>query len=376
MKTTINGVTVSFAKVFDGAAHRAAYEEWLSHSPRGCLVSIDLAMTPEVVGVLVDAHKRGCAVTAIDHHQPAVVKSPKDSEYMEGLATLERERVAHLITTREEAPGCLMLVDRLGPVAKQAAESGVPVLVLADQDTDGLLGAMGLCGVRYSGDSQDAAVLDGPRSGVDQVTPYAQLYTRALSALPTFDPGRPEVFQSAWLETAMQFARMVQGYGAASTDASAALAKKAAEFEAAVERADAIPVEQVAPGIVMATLPVSPTGQRPERIDLGTLMRRMEKNSLVTVLVKSEGPLVSVGGHSAQISIAVVKAYQDRVDLRGAVQGLPSGPREGVISNTTFLLHVSPEVYNLRVKAWIENAVAEVLRAEHEAKAGQRVSER
>ena len=110
---------------------------------------------------------------------------------------------------------------------------------------------------------------------------------------------------------------------------SAALAKKA---------------RHVAPGVVLANVTDSPV------FDPGTLNSLMEaeKGCKVTVLRKDRGPIAAL--HGIQYSLSVSREYHDEVDLSEFVPpGKANDPGGGVISNVTFLLHVSEPVWEEHV---------------------------
>ncbi len=159
----IREVECLFAKVFDVQSRfTAAVTALIAKGGQRSLFLIDLAATAAVVYLVQAARRAGVKVMYIDHHKPMVVKSDRDMAYIEGLRAIEESGAVVMVKTRAEAPACLNLVPL--PYAAEASDSECEVLVLGDQDIDGLLGAMGLCGLTYPGMVTDAAVLDGPRS--------------------------------------------------------------------------------------------------------------------------------------------------------------------------------------------------------------------
>lgn len=346
-----------FAKVFEvNDLLREKVLNFMKETTRKVVVySIDLAATNAVADLLIEMKFDfdGVEVTFIDHHHPEVVKSAKDAEYLGNIKRMKAAGIVVRVATRKEVPACLQLVD-IGE-AQRMAEYYM-VLILADQDTDGLLGSFALAGVEYPGMIEDAAVLDGPRSSGAKISDFAQLYTRALGSLPVFDPKKPEVYRNRWTELAQLFLNMVDTGPPRSDWSKAKLEEAAKEFEASCERAHQVPIyHEFAGKFVVAELPASGN----ERVDLGTLSRRMERApACVTAQIKTLGPIVSAGGHDRQISLAVVKDHRADIDLRDAVIGMKSDPRNGVISNTPFLLHVSPDVYAKRVLPWLERKLS------------------
>jgi hypothetical protein len=145
---------------------------------------------------------------------------------------------------------------------------------------------------------------------------------------------RPALFQVAWEAWASDFVAAAQGDSAAEEG----LIFRAREYAKAVAIAEGLPLEVRVDGrLVYCALPPGS-----ERIDLGTLARRMEKPpAVVTAIEKTLGPIVSAG-HERQISIAVVKEWQSQI-----------------ISNVPFLLHVSPVVWMSQVYPWLMKKLLE-----------------
>jgi hypothetical protein len=349
----INGIPCVFSKVFDVETRVAdVVEAFVDEHDGNCVVHfIDVAATPAVVSIVENVVKAGGHVSYWDHHVPTPPRTPRDQEYMAALTRLVALGVEGKAAGRKDFPGCAQLLPVGTYPALAEVEMGGKVLVVADQDFDGLLGAMALCGASYSGLEEDAGILDGPRGGYGKLTPLAKLGAEALSALPLFDPQRPAVFQVAWEAWASDFVAAAQGDSAAEEG----LIFRAREYAKAVAIAEGLPLEVRVDGrLVYCALPPGS-----ERIDLGTLARRMEKPpAVVTAIEKTLGPIVSAG-HERQISIAVVKEWQSQIDLRDAVAGLPTGPKEGIISNVPFLLHVSPVVWMSQVYPWLMKKLLE-----------------
>jgi hypothetical protein len=349
----INDVPCIFSKVFDLSTRVAPEVEKFVDEANGlCTIHfIDIAATPDLVAIVENVVAAGGNVVYWDHHVPKPPRTPKDQEYMAALTRLVALGAEGKAGSRDDFPGCAQLLAGASP-AKTMAEHGGKVLVVADQDFDGLLGAMALCGVRYPGLEEDAGILDGPRSSHGQLTPLAKVGADALSALPLFNPQKPEVFQIAWEAWAALYVASAVGDNVAHS----MLTGMAEEHAKAVSVAEGLPLEYRSDGrFVYCALPPGS-----ERIDLGTLARRMERSpAMVTALEKTKGPVVDAG-HDRQISIAVVKQFQGQIDLRDAVAGLPTGPEEGIISNVPFLLHVSPVIWMGQVYPWLMKKLIEL----------------
>ena len=219
---------------------------------------------------------------------------------------------------------------------------------MADSDPDGLLGAMKAAGIIYEGMDADADVLDGGRAGqtAEKLTPNAWLLARAMSTLPPFDANRPQVSEDAKAKLFGDFVLVVQG----DTEARGRLEKGVEVYEAGVREAQRLAetVEDILPGVLFVDLTASP------RFDLGTLAAAMEARSgaKVTVQRKSAGPIAKACG-GVQYSLAVAKSHQVTEKNPGGINlqellpdGFASSPEAGIISNTTFLLHVSEAVWN------------------------------
>jgi hypothetical protein len=357
----INGIPCLFSKVFDLAIRVAPVVKKFVDEANGlCAIHfIDIAATPDLVAIVENVVAAGGNVVYWDHHVPKPPRTPKDQEYMAALTRLVALGAEGKAGSRDDFPGCVQLLAGASP-AKAVAERGGKVLVVADQDFDGLLGAMALCGVRYPGLEEDAGILDGPRSSHGQLTPLAKVGADALSALPLFNPQKPEVFQIAWEAWAALYVASAVGDSAAHN----MLVGMAGEHAKAVSVAEGLSLEYRSDNrLVYCALPPGNA-----RIDLGTLARRMERSpAMITALEKTMGPIVAAG-HDRQISIAVVKPYQDRIDLRDAVTGLPTGPKEGIISNVPFLLHVSPVIWMGQVYPWLMKKLLELSISEEQRK--------
>jgi hypothetical protein len=161
--------------------------------------------------------------------------------------------------------------------------------------------------------------------------------------LPAFDAARPQVSEDAKAKLFGDFVSVVQG----DSDAKARLEKGVETYEAGVKEAERLSalVTDILPGVSFIDVSTAP------RFDMGTLAAKMEGRSgcKVTVQRKSQGPIA--GKHNGiQISLAVAKAHQAAVNLQELLpSGFTSSPESGIISNTTFLLHVSQGVWDSTV---------------------------
>lgn len=123
--------------------------------------------------------------------------------------------------------------------------------------------------------------------------------------------------------------------------------KQAEAYEVGVKEALRLAGEVVdlMPSVAFVDVTNSP------RFDLGTLATKMEARPgcRVTVQRKNAGPIAAKHG-GIQFSLAVAKNYQKEVNLQDLLPaGFTSSPEAGVISNTSFLLHVSEEIWEKQV---------------------------
>ena len=301
------------------------------------ILFVDTPSTRVLRDTIAELLSRGAEVVLRDHHGIANPGNSREEE----IANANKEvrdllGEAATVVTREEHPACSTLVT--------AGEFADYDLVVADPDADGLLGAMKALGISYLGLDNDAAVLDGPRSAqtAENLSPVAVLLAKGLSTLPPFNPQRPEIAEDAKRALFEEFCAAVQNDG----EAHASLEARVEKYEAAVEAARAIllGVTSVAQGVVLADAVGS------TQFDLQTLSQGMEKKGVsVTVVRKDSGPIAAHHG-GIQISLAVTRGEKDNVNLQDFLPAeFESSPHAGVISNTTFLLHVSEEVWKEQV---------------------------
>ena len=115
------------------------------------------------------------------------------------------------------------------------------------------------------------------------------------------------------------------------------LESKVEAFESSVAEAEKLAevIEVVAPGVVLCN--VVGAG----RFHLTTLSRQMEAidDCKITVIRKSNGP-IAAHHDGIQYSLAVKKGAD--INLQSLLpEGFISSPEAGIISNTTFLLHIN-----------------------------------
>lgn len=313
----------------------------LAAIPQGTrrVVFLDTPATAELAPTIEALLGREIEVHVRDHHDEPTPANPRAKQIADA-ATRIRELCGGnaVISNRKANPACSGLIE-----VGQFAEEGT--VIVADPDPDGLTAAMKACGVFYPELDADADVLDGGRVGqtADKLSPNAYLFVRSMASLPTFDAARPDVSEKAKAELFSNFVAVVQGDSAAR----AKLEKGVETYEAGVKEAERLAgtVTDILPGVSFVDLMTSP------RFDLTTLASKMEARTgcKVTVQKKAVGPIAGKHG-GIQISLAVVKSFQDKINLQELLpSGFTSSPEAGIISNTSFLLHVSQEVWELVV---------------------------
>jgi hypothetical protein len=303
---------------------------------------VDTPSTKHLHTTIVALQERGVTVAIRDHHD--IVGDPvNDREAAIHLAAdAIRERVRGegngdcVISTRDEHPACSTLIE--------AGEFADVDAVIADPDPDGLLGAMKALGVTYPELDSDAAVLDGPRSEQtpERLSALAVLLVKGMATLPPFNPKNPSITEKAKGDLFSQFVSAVEG----DAEARASLEVKVEAYEQGVGVARGLVSKATEPvvGVKMVDAVGSP------RHDLMTLTRGLETgDTMVTVVRKDNGP-IAAAHDGVQYSLAVVRKHQAEVNLQELLTpGFVSSPESGIISNTTFLLHVSQEVWDNQV---------------------------
>ncbi len=329
IKITAGRVPVFMSKFFSAHAVEECLAALEAAKARRVLF-VDTGATPHLAAAIRSLVEEGVEVHVRDHHR-GEGRTPEAAEEIESLIGGERAR----IVSREEAPGCALLVER-GEFA------GEGTAIVADPDLDGLVASAKAAGTVYDGLDADAEVFDvRPRQSAETLTALGWTVVRALSTLPAFNPKRPEVAENAKKELFESFLAAAQG----DAEAKASLEAKVEAYECAVAAARRLLAEKIShpcKGVVM----VDAVGAG--RPDLNTLTRGMEKvGAIVTVVRKDVGPIAGKpGGHGVQLSCAVVRKHQAELDLRDLVpEGAESSPQAGLLSNVAFLLHCSEEVW-------------------------------
>lgn len=293
---------------------------------------IDTPITAYTVEIVQKLKEEGYRVCYRDHH--GIDGDPvtdRDKQVQIGA-----EKLAHLlgddcrITIRRLHPACSTLVE-VGEFAQATA-------IIADPDPDGLTAAMKAAGISYPGLDEDAALLDGEPVLQVSGSPLSQLLAKGMAALPSFDPGNPTARERTQRELFADWALAVEGNAAAN----ARLQKGVRAYDDAVKVAQILVEEAitVAPGVTLVDCVNRPV------FDVGTLTSMLEQRTgcLISVVRKNLGPIAVL--HGTQYTLSVAKGHQKEINLQKILPPQTrSDPQFGVISNVSFILHVSEEVW-------------------------------
>jgi hypothetical protein len=300
------------------------------------ILFIDTPITAALVESVEKTTQEGFRAVVRDHHG------------IEGDATNDREQQVKQNTQRLRAllkADCNITYRSLHPACSTLVSAGEfkdAVAIIADPDADGLTAAMKAAGIYYEGMDEDAAILDGDPQHQTTGTPISQLLAKGIAVIPSYDPHKPKEREQAHQRLFEDWLNAVEG----DKKARKKLEEREAQYERAVETAKRLAqsATQVAPHVVLVD-----TAEK-ELFDPGTLNALLEQrpNTKITVVRKSLGPIAAV--HGIQYSLAVARQEHGNVDLRELVpKTAKSDPEGGVISNVSFLLHVSEDVWYTEV---------------------------
>jgi len=306
---------------------------------------VDTPATSVMLELVEEITKQNIEVIVRDHHDVKNPSRKREVEVHENAQKLREMADDAIISNREENPACSSLI-KLG-------EFSDVDLIVADPDPDGLTAAMKAVGVSYDGMDNDAAVLDGPRSrqNGNNLSATAMLLVKGMSTLPRFNPRRPQFAADAKDQLFNQFANMVAG----DSKTKASLEAKVEQYEKLVEAAYKVAetAEEVIPGFIQVDI-------RGKKFHMGTLIQGIEKPAgiKVTCMVKDSGP-IAAHHDGTQLSLAVVRDCKDEINLQDCLpEGFESSPKAGIISNTSFLLHVSKEIFEKHVLPALKKILA------------------
>lgn len=337
----LNGIPTLFIKGFTAADIETMlnFARDASHHSKGTSNTILFIDTPITAPTVEAVHKlkdEGFRVVYRDHHG------------IDGEPTNDRDRQVSMATaklTQLLGDDCTITVRRIHPACSTLVETGEfagALAIIADPDPDGLTAAMKAVGIYYPELDSDAALLDGEPSLQVTGSPLSALLAKGVATLPPYDPARPREREKALEQLFMRWVATVKG----DARAAASLEAGVEAYDQAVEvaRGLAPTAVEVAPGVMLVDTVES------ELYDPGTLMAILEKRDgcKITVLRKDKGPIAAL--HGIQYSLAVTKNYQKKVNLQNILPTTTkSDPKLGVISNVTFLLHVSDLVWHDQV---------------------------
>jgi predicted nucleic acid-binding protein len=202
--------------------------------------------------------------------------------------------------------------------------------------------AMKAAGISYEGLDDDAAKLDGEPKLQVTGTEISQLLAKGIATIPSYDSSRPKDREIAHQKLFADWLKAVTGDAAARQrlEQNAELYQEAVE----VSRQLVLGAVEVAPGIMLVDVADKPL------FDPGTLYALLEDNPAcrITVLRKSLGPIAA--HHGIQYSLSVAREHKDQINLQNLLpKDSKSDPELGVISNTSFLLHVSEDVWRNQI---------------------------
>lgn len=296
------------------------------------ILFIDTPITPATVEAVVKLQAEGYRVSFRDHH--GIDGEPANDREQQVLSATKKLRTLLddcNITVRRLHPACSTLVE--------AGEFADAVAIVADPDADGLSAAMKAAGVTYPGLDEDAAKLDGEPQYQVTGTPISQLLAKGIAVIPSYDSSKPKEREHAHQELFADWLKAVQG----NESARKRLEARSELFDKAVFVSKALvdSAQTIAPGVLLVDTVNKPL------FDAGTLHAILEADPACRIIVlrKSLGPIAAL--HGIQYSLSVAKSYQNIVSLYDL---LPADskhkPEYGIISNVSFLLHVSESIWN------------------------------
>lgn len=348
LSLTLRNTVAVFSKPFKGL--EAEILEFLKAKNPKKIVFLD---TPPMQGALtaIDQIKEALPESEIiwrDHHD---IKSPSNERDAEiaNIAGQIREKIGEnaIIETRKNYPAISLLLS-------EGEYNSADTVIIADNDLDGFTGALKASGITYPELDKDAEILDGPRSMQNENTlsEKAWLLTRAMSTLPPFNPSAPHFSISAKEALYKDFIAMIEG----NEDAKEKLKSKVKEYEKRVSVSKELltKVETLCEKVLILDTRGS------QAYDLNTIAEQLEKNAIISILIKSEGPIAKIHG-GTQITVTVSKRFQENFDIRQILpEGFVSSPETGIIANTPFMIHMNEEVWEKYAKENLKRVSAEI----------------
>lgn len=347
IKLTINNVPTLFIKAFN-AADIQMIMEFVRHASSfytgksNAILFIDTPITAATVEAVQKLKSEGFRVVFRDHHGiDGPSSNDREKRVVEATAKLNQLLAEDcLITVRRLHPACSTLVE--------VSEFKDAIAIIADPDADGLTAAMKAAGISYPELDDDAAKLDGEPQLQVTGSPISQLLAKGIAVIPSYDSTRPKQREEAYQSLFADWLKTVCG----NEQAKLRLEEHTAVYEEAVRVSQSLAQTaiSIAPGVMLVDVVDKPL------FDPGTLNGLLERapDCRIIVLRKSLGPIAAV--HGIQYSLAVTKAYHDLINLHHFVSAqAKSSPEAGVISNVSFLLHTSEQVWQEQVFPKIKN---------------------
>lgn len=294
---------------------------------------IDTPITPATVEAVEKLTSEHFRVVFRDHHGiDGEPHNEREARVVAASARLNQLLASDCtITVRREHPACSTLVS--------VGEFKDAVAIIADPDPDGLTAAMKAAGISYPELDDDAAKLDGEPQFQVTGSHISQLLAKGMAVIPSYNPSRPREREEVQQSLFSDWLKAVQGNQAARQR----LEERVTIYDQAVQASDKLAqsAKEVAPGVVLVDAVNDPS------FDPGTLSALLESNPncRITVVRKSVGPIAVF--HGIQYSLSVAKRYQDGINLHDLVpRNAYSSPEAGIISNVSFLLHTSEDIWN------------------------------
>ena len=299
-------------------------------------IFIDTPITSATVDSVEKLKAEGYRVIFRDHH--GIDGNPSNGR--ERKVVSATERLQHLL-----AEDCYVTIRRLHPACSTLVSAGEfkdALAIIADPDADGLTAAMKAAGITYDGLDEDAAKLDGEPQLQVTGTPISQFLAKGIAAIPSYDSSKPKEREQEYQKLFSDWLKAVNGDSAAI----GRLEKRVLIYDEAVKVSKELAktAREIVPGVKFVDMAEKPL------FDAGTLHGILESDPAcsLTIFRKSLGPIAAL--HGIQYSLSVAKQHQRKFNLHLLLPSdLKSDPEAGVISNVSFLLHVSQDVYDREV---------------------------